>query len=84
MLGNNVTFLCKTYNHARWFFKDSSIPSNAVVTVSQRRLRLHSVTLKNSGAYSCYGAYNYRNEHFLATRTIKVFGEYINIFMNDI
>ena len=79
--GKNIKILCKTHSYARWFFKNSNLPSNAIVSRSQRSLTLISVTLKNAGAYSCYGTFNnYLNEHFLATVTIKVFGEYINIF----
>lgn len=63
---------CFSYGDTKWYYKTTtSEPISSINTIT-----FEDAELRNGGDYYCYGLYPNKQKHFLAKRTLKVYGKH--------
>jgi len=76
-VGIQYNIVCDSYGEAKWFFQKmyNAEKKFEVLLVSKEPvLKFKKVKYIHSGYYFCYGVYQNKENHFIAMRTLKVYG----------
>ena len=76
---DSYKIVCNSYGDTKWFYQDYSNTDDRddfeVLLISTNPvLTINSIKYMHSGFYFCYGVYPNTSSHFIAMRTLKVYG----------
>ena len=75
-IGADYDIVCDSHGPTKWFYKEYNSGDNSMVLMISNDpvLRLRKVKPMHSGHYYCYGVYPNMNDHFIAKRVLKIYG----------
>ena len=71
VIGSTVSYKCISAGNTRWYYKYFDTMPISLADF----LTVKSVTLENAAYYYCYGLYENKQKHFIASAQLKVYGK---------